>query len=251
MFSSKKTSLLCSFTAAAALACLPGKALAAVNPNGFIDLTNTVGDDGLFINADNLDNVSNAGTGNFSEFLSIQNNPTESGFNSNINPRPLDTSPGTEARFLNTLAVNIFGNDFVQFGLDINESDDAITLTGLQLFLSDSPTFDPTSPGTVTPFFDTGTIAESLVSATSAAGSSDIDYAFLIPFDIAGIDPATTYVTVFAAFADAAPGGFEEFGELPDLEFTQIPTPAMLPGLIGMGVAAFRKRKQQNEGIEA
>lgn len=30
-----------------------------------------------------------------------------------------------------------------------------------------------------------------------------------------------------------------------------IPTPALLPGLVGMGVAAFRKRKQAEEGQEA
>lgn len=31
----------------------------------------------------------------------------------------------------------------------------------------------------------------------------------------------------------------------------QVPTPAMLPGLVGMGVAALRKRKQTEEGQEA
>ncbi|PZO21126.1 MAG: hypothetical protein DCF25_05630 [Leptolyngbya foveolarum] len=30
-----------------------------------------------------------------------------------------------------------------------------------------------------------------------------------------------------------------------------VPTPALLPGLIGMGVAALRKRKQVREGQEA
>ncbi|WOB43933.1 PTPA-CTERM sorting domain-containing protein [Thermoleptolyngbya oregonensis NK1-22] len=29
--------------------------------------------------------------------------------------------------------------------------------------------------------------------------------------------------------------------------FYQVPTPAMLPGLVGMGLAALKKRKEQND----
>lgn len=36
-----------------------------------------------------------------------------------------------------------------------------------------------------------------------------------------------------------------------NLAYRQVPTPALLPGLIGMGVAAFRKKQQQPECAEA
>jgi len=40
--------------------------------------------------------------------------------------------------------------------------------------------------------------------------------------------------------------------EVDNIAFRQaIPTPALLPGLIGMGVAAFRKRKSEEAGVEA
>ncbi len=35
--------------------------------------------------------------------------------------------------------------------------------------------------------------------------------------------------------------------EIDDIRYTEVPTPALLPGLVGMGVAAFRKRKQAGE----
>jgi len=39
--------------------------------------------------------------------------------------------------------------------------------------------------------------------------------------------------------------------ELDDIRYTEVPTPALLPGLIGVGVAALRKRKQVGEAQEA
>ena len=39
--------------------------------------------------------------------------------------------------------------------------------------------------------------------------------------------------------------------ELDDIRYTEVPTPALLPGLIGVGVAALRKRKQVCEAQEA
>ncbi len=39
--------------------------------------------------------------------------------------------------------------------------------------------------------------------------------------------------------------------EIDDIRYTEVPTPALLPGLIGVGVAALRKRKQAGEAQEA
>lgn len=39
--------------------------------------------------------------------------------------------------------------------------------------------------------------------------------------------------------------------EIDDIRYTEVPTPALLPGLVGMGVAALRKRKQVGEAQEA
>ena len=39
--------------------------------------------------------------------------------------------------------------------------------------------------------------------------------------------------------------------EIDDVRYTEVPTPALLPGLVGIGVAALRKRKQAGEAQEA
>jgi len=40
-------------------------------------------------------------------------------------------------------------------------------------------------------------------------------------------------------------------GSSTSMDITAIPTPALLPGLIGLGVAALRKRKSEESGVEA
>ncbi|XGB42701.1 MAG: PTPA-CTERM sorting domain-containing protein [Nodosilinea sp. LVE1205-7] len=42
---------------------------------------------------------------------------------------------------------------------------------------------------------------------------------------------------------------FSDFGVSSNPE--AVPTPALLPGLIGMGVAALRKKRQENQEISA
>jgi hypothetical protein len=58
---------------------------------------------------------------------------------------------------------------------------------------------------------------------------------------------------LFLGFADALefgnpispPGYYDDNAGFLNVEYKIIPTPALLPGLIGMGVAAWRKRKQE------
>jgi hypothetical protein len=54
-------------------------------------------------------------------------------------------------------------------------------------------------------------------------------------------------IEVYAEIKDAAPlVGIVSYKTSP-INVTDVPTPALLPGLIGMGVAALRKRKQEDE----
>ena len=82
-------------------------------------------------------NKVNVGTGLTNPFLSIQNDPIESGFNTDALKLPLDTKkPGfTNALLVNQVGVvNIAGINYLEFLLDINEPNSAAALIKLLEF---------------------------------------------------------------------------------------------------------------------
>lgn len=66
-------------------------------------------------------------------------------------------------------------------------------------------------------------------------------------------DPITdTYPAYAYTYSDANFSDDLTAKALPTIPATAVPTPALLPGLIGMGIAAFRKRKQEKaEAVKA
>ena len=82
-------------------------------------------------------NSVNVGTGLINPFLSIQKDPIEAGFNTDAKNLPLDTK---RPEFTNALLVNqvgvvtIAGIDYLEFLLDINEPNSALSLIKLLEF---------------------------------------------------------------------------------------------------------------------
>ncbi|MFH7241592.1 MAG: PTPA-CTERM sorting domain-containing protein [Spirulina sp.] len=59
---------------------------------------------------------------------------------------------------------------------------------------------------------------------------------------------ATSSTEVLSFLATGSPAGQPPFSLLSGVSVSEVPTPALLPGLVGLGVAALRKRK--GEGSE-
>jgi hypothetical protein len=205
-----------------------------------VDLT-TVGQSGTINGAifDNAANKVNVGTGVIDPFLSIQKNGTESGFNTNASPLPLDAKRPTNFTGPITVGdigtVNILGVDYKQFFLDINESngsnpplDAFISLDRLQIALGDVGDLSA-MPGSLIYDMDAapdgnGTV---LMNYDLNSGSGiGLDMTFYIPKALFGSDDAK-FVYLFAEFGTTGvlgsgetarnygtSDGFEEFWAL-------------------------------------
>lgn len=76
-------------------------------------------------------------------------------------------------------------------------------------------------------------------------GPSDFFGATLRGFFSSGTNSTAVSPSSFAFVVDA--GGGQE--DLVDFSLTTVPTPALLPGLIGMGFAALRRRKSEDQKL--
>lgn len=227
--------------------------LTASNSNGFVN-------DGVFFQQ--TAGTGSGGTGNLSPFLRIQGgnqDSVEQGFNSDARPESFNED-NNAALNRDLLAaeipiVNIGGIDYGEILLDLNENNSSagslINLTALRIFqhsISDITNgitgndFNAFSGQSVTEIF---TLGETVNLSDLESGSGSIDYAINIPVSLFDLTNGE-YVTFYAAFDDFD-GGFEEFAVATGDNLETIPTPAMLPALVGMGVAAFRKRKQHRQ----
>lgn len=192
------------------------------------------------------------GTGVFQPFLRINSNqdPAE-GFNTDARPTqfPDANDPFTKSLLLsNVPIVNIGGTDHRQFTLDLNEPSGGnqalIDLDELQIFLGNAPNLNNYPLGLGNLVYD---LTEVLTLADLNAGSGRADLLASIPNSLfTGPNP---YVYLYSRFL-REDGGFEEWA-VRSTNGTPIPTPALLPGLVGMGIAALRKKKQSGEEQEA
>jgi hypothetical protein len=195
---------------------------------------------------------SGAGTGALDSFLRIQApggpDNTEEGYNTDN--RPVEFDEKTDPNFTRSLLlssipqVTLGSTQYREFVLDINEpggGQSTIDLTALKIFQS------ATANSISSPFPGADQIydlTETVLMKDLNSGSGSIDYAVYIPSSLFN---TKQYVTLYSKFENAQ-GGFEEWAVNKGAagEDNQIPTPAMLPGLIGMGMHAVRqKRKQQ------
>lgn len=219
-------------------------------------------------------NVTIVGTGLIDPFLRIQNNGTESGFNTN-GAVSLDTKPGTwtHAIQLGQIATvtgdgtngTVSGTVYRQFYLDINQTraNPLLSLDILQIRVGNSATPATfAAAGGLVFDLDTGADGNSTVlmdySLFNGSGNG-LDVGILIPNSVFVGKSAVDYVTVFASFGNTAGygsnDGFEEFstkicigtngcGGGPGGPPNAIPVPGTLLllglGLFGVGVARRR-----------
>ncbi|WP_167531325.1 MULTISPECIES: hypothetical protein [unclassified Mesorhizobium] len=162
-----------------------------------------------------------SGTGNYDSFLRLQATGIEEGFNTDQNGNVLDN----KASFTHSLlygdiqSIDVGGTQYLEFRLDLNESNNAtngtITLTNLQIYISGVPAgFTDFSAGSLgfgfTSIFDLGP-DQLLVDANHGSGTDD--YRILVPVSLFGNVPDGSYLTLVSGFSGSN-GGFEEWRTL-------------------------------------
>lgn len=200
-----------------------------------------------------------AGTGKIDSFLRLQspgNSTNEQGYNTDA--RPLEFDENNSPQFTRSLLlsqvpiVNIGGLNYRQFILDVNEPNATnrnpdlpkITLDKLQIFLGNAGNLTGFSNfgEKATKIFDldVGANVDSSVTLTDGnPGSGRFD--LLVNILDSDFQKSTNpYVYLYSSFTGAE-GGFEEWAV--QSPAAAIPTPALLPGLVGLGVGIWRKRK--------
>jgi hypothetical protein len=172
-----------------------------------------------------------AGTGNYDTFLSIHHKSSEEGFNTE-DQNFLDSGQGifTHSLLLADVGIeNHGGVDYYVFRLDVNEPNNVdlnVTLGALKFYTSDAGAVGTDwNAGThelgagFTKIYDLDGVTDNSVDLTDhSSGSGTDDYYFYLPVSaVGGVDPDTTYLTLYAAFSgtDSSQGGFEEFRSLP------------------------------------
>ncbi|RWL95844.1 MAG: hypothetical protein EOR68_19645 [Mesorhizobium sp.] len=161
-----------------------------------------------------------SGTGNYDSFLRLQATGIEEGFNTDQNGNVLDdkSSFTHSLQYGDIQSINIGGTDYIEFRLDLNESNNAtngeITLTDLRVYISgaDATLADYTAgfAGFTSIFGLDNSKPQLLIDANHGSGTDD--YRILIPvslFQAAGAT-ADSYVTLYSSFSGSN-GGFEEW----------------------------------------
>ncbi|MER9140240.1 hypothetical protein NKI20_28995 [Mesorhizobium sp. M0830] len=165
-----------------------------------------------------------AGTGNYDTFLVLGAQDTESGFNTDGSPLPLDDKQQehTNALLLSSMqVVTVGGHDYYVFKLDANEPNSATgsllsldslkiysatdpNITDLSVLQSQPPLYDMDGNGNVTVQLNAGKDAP--------AGSGQGDLFVYIPTSF--FTGADNYIYLYSAFGtpSGSDGGFEEWG---------------------------------------
>lgn len=189
-----------------------------------------------------------AGSGVIDSFLRVKKDSTEEGFNtdyrSNGQP-PLDGVSGNFTRNLQLGDVPVV-NSFRRFFLDLNESGGnkaLIDLQELKIFLS--PTASLSTLAGLTPIFTLDQTVN-LKDVNSGSGRYDLLVDISNSLFTGSNDQ---YLYLYSKFNNTD-AGFEEWS-VGTPQTTPIPTPALLPGAIGMGIAALRRKKRQQSLEEA
>lgn len=161
-----------------------------------------------------------SGTGNYDSFLRLQATGIEEGFNTDQNGNVLDdkSSFTHSLQYGDIQSINIGGTDYIEFRLDLNESNNAtngeITLTDLRVYISGADAtladYNAGFAGFTSVFDLDNSKPQLLIDANHGSGTDD--YRVLIPvslFQAAGAT-ADSYVTLYSSFSGSN-GGFEEW----------------------------------------
>ncbi|WP_436169378.1 hypothetical protein, partial [Bosea sp. LjRoot9] len=198
----------------------------------------TVLNDGAILEATSV----GSGTGNYDSFLRLQANGTEEGFNTDQGGNVLDNkSSFTDSlKFGGIATVTIGGIEYIEFRLDLNESDSGgnpqISLNDFKVYISGAPAtlsdFNNATDSFGAGFTQVFDLAGTQALFDTNSGSGTDDYRVLIPlssFEAAGAT-AASYVTLYSnlggAGANASNGGFEEWRVLASTASVE-PVPAI------------------------
>jgi len=182
------------------------------------------------------------GSGNLNSFLRIQNNQTQSGYNTD-GTLEFDTKSGNFTRSLLLTAVpvvNIGNVAYREFVLDINQNTASITLDDLEIYQTSDPNLTGYSFGAnATQVFALAT--NTFVLGDLGSGSGQGDFRVLIPDSVFTAAP---YVVLYSAFSGSG-GGFEEWAVSENAGGASgVPEPATLAvtGVALLGLGAWRRR---------
>jgi hypothetical protein len=199
-----------------------------------------------------------SGTGNYVDFVQIQHNGSEQGYNTSY--RPNQFNEGSSGNFnrdvqLGELAVTTYnGNQYLIFGLDVNEraNEPLISLDEVQIYVS--PTGNRTGyPNLGTLVYDmNGTV---LLDYSLGHGSGWSDMTMLIPTDLITNYSLSDHLYLYSSFGNYHSGcenwttsdGAEQWAINEDGPRYVIPEPssallvAMSAGFLGM----FRPRRKK------
>ncbi|OBQ66829.1 beta strand repeat-containing protein [Mesorhizobium loti] len=162
-----------------------------------------------------------SGTGNYDSFLRLQATGIEEGFNTDQNGNVLDNKASFthDLQYGNIQSINVGGVDYLEFRLDLNESNNAvnadITMTGLDIYISNAGATLTDYNAGFAGFTSVFHLSADQLLIDSNHGSGTDDYRVLVPvsdFTAAGVSPGS-YVTLFSSFSGAN-GGFEEWRTL-------------------------------------
>jgi uncharacterized repeat protein (TIGR01451 family) len=166
--------------------------------------------DGALLDNISLDKAS--GTGTYNTFLRLQANGTESGFNSDEDV--LDVKQGTHSIQIGQLErVTVEGEEYFLFRLDLQESDNVVTLSELKIFLSEAAATEDDFDADFDGFDEVFTLSAPLVLPENGSGNGHDDYGFLIPVSAFGDFDDEDYLTLFSTFTGAS-SSFEEWRAL-------------------------------------
>ncbi len=196
------------------------------------------------------------GTGVFDPFLTIQNSPTEQGYNGSNGNFDTKRVPqwNHEILFSDLRAQTINGTQYFGFVVDVNEpggSKALISLDSLKLWTSSTIQTSTSTDANGNFNGSLGNLAFDLGAGNSVryddqqhgSGSGDINI-FIPVSDFAGVKP-TDYVYMYQAWgsADNSEGGFEETAIAQGI----VPVPEVAPssvifGFLGLVVAVSSRR---------
>jgi len=197
------------------------------------------------------DFVKTTGTGVINPFLSIQESPTESGYNldAGVNDTKRNGQFTRTQRVSDLQVVNINGIDYYSFLIDINESATSaaskISLDTLKIYTSSGLQTSVASliaNATLQIDFDSLNDNTILYDYKANSGSGEGDIAFIVPTSLFADANSTDFFFLYQEFGGfgvqyRSEAGFEETRHAGDITFVPIPeTNALMPILAVLGV---------------
>ncbi|MBZ9847267.1 hypothetical protein LB565_04590 [Mesorhizobium sp. CA14] len=157
-----------------------------------------------------------SGTGNYDSFLRLQATGIEEGFNTDQNGNVLDdkSSFTHSLQYGDIQSINVGGIDYIEFRLDLNESNNAnngeITLEDLKIYISSTDATLADYNNGFAGFTTVFDLSDPQLLIDANHGSGTDDYRVLVPVSLFKGATADSYVTLYSSFSGAN-GGFEEW----------------------------------------